>query len=340
MTIKTFHDVNRTTVTKGDCGDSVMTFLHNRAQARADAITQEPVARPLFAPAVKTTITPEEDAELTAVLNSLGGSDFDLSVPEKTRILALCDSIDLTSHQYITDYGIDAGHDEMMSAIDEFDVYKDYDKVKQLLQDVMKHISKVQIENIKRPTGFLKKMFSDVLTEQDFNFVDMNVQILVKECICLLKKVSSGLPQIEQQIEDINKQFRMLSVYVIAGQMRLNKEDATQNNVSGADFFQQQRQADFKVAVDRFRRRVDSLIKIRVTILLKMKQIRMEYNNILSTIDQVTDLVTFVVPTWKQQIQLLFSNSKNADNNTMFDEAEEIQRQLVEKLTTFGVKNV
>lgn len=339
MTIKTFHDVNRTMVTKDDCGDSVMTFLRIKAEAKAN--TQEPVARPLFAPAVKTTITLEEEAELTVVLNSLGGSDFDLSVPEKTRILALCSSIDLTSHQYITDYGIDAGYDEMLSVMDGIDVYKDYDRVKQHLQDVMVEISKVKIENIKRPTGFLQKMFSDVLTERDFFLIDKNVQDHVRECVRLLKKVSGGLPQIEQQIEDVNKQFRMLSVYVIAGQMRLNKEDEKQSvEDSGADFFQKQRHADFKVAVDRFRRRVDSLIKIRVTMLLKMKQIRMEYNNVLSTIDQVTDLVTFVVPTWKQQIQLLFSISKNADNTSVFNEAEEIQRQLVEKLTTFGVKNV
>ena len=87
-----------------------------------------------------------------------------------------------------------------------------------------------------------------------------------------------------------------------------------------------------KQAIDRFQRKIESLIKIRTVVMLRFTQFRLEFNNILSTVDLMVEVTQLIIPTWKQQMMLLFSNKGIDYNRSILNDVEQTQQHLLSTL--------
>lgn len=299
-------------------------------------------SRPLFSNySVSTEISEEEDEKIATLLETMGFSDFVLTVTEKTRLIALSRDIKITDHQYITDYGQQTNADTLLSGMDNLFQNDVIPRVRDIISNVMNSITKLDPRSINNNVGIFG-VFKKKLTKDDFIAATNEIIKQLSKANDLLTILKRNIPSIDAESDVMMQQYRMLSIYIIAGQKRIEQELEVLNATPDtSDFFKQQQMIDFKQSIERFQRKIESLTKIRMTVMLRIAQFRLEFNNVLSTIDQITEIITLTIPTWKQQMMLLFSNSGINDNNIILANVESIQAQLLTKLSnSSGVKNV
>ena len=125
-----------------------------------------------------------------------------------------------------------------------------------------------------------------------------------------LKKSQQIFGELFQKNE---QQFRSLTIYLLAGQLRLEQEqqDLLQQPTESKNLFAQQAQLDKKDNLARFERRLHTLKILRHTVLLRMGQLRLEQKNTLMLIDHANETINLVIPAWRQQVLALFSLSPN-----------------------------
>lgn len=290
-------------------------------------------ARPIFANVtVSTTISEDEENKIAELLVRIGFTDFTLTVAEKTRLLALTRDIQITNHQYITEYGSDIGVERIMSEIDKLFQDQTMSKVQDLIAGIMSDISSVDLKHLNN-VGGLFNVFKKKFTKEDF--IDLLKKIELELCKInhILDVLKQKLPSINQDAEEISAQYRMLSLYIIAGQKRIEQENGKiALEQTSTDFFKQQQTMDMKQAIDRFQRKIESLIKIRTVVMLRFTQFRLEFNNILSTVDLMVEVTQLIIPTWKQQMMLLFSNKGIDYNRSILNDVEQTQQHLLSTL--------
>lgn len=301
------------------------------------------VAKPLFTPSVKLAMSADENSIIDASLRKLNFTDFFMEVHEKSRLFLLKDAIKIDNHTYISDYGSDINSDDALNQLTAITQATSISEIREYLATIMEKINLVDIEGMREKKASLFASFFNkkVNTKEGFFELDAEIEQLVLKCKQSLGKLKKILPTFDTVDDDTEKQFRKLTVLIIAGQLRLDQEKTKvvpQEQL--VDFFAKQNQTDLTESINRFERRIQNLMIIRQTMLLRMSQLRLELKNILSLVDQTTEIVTIVIPTWKQQILTVFS-SKQAISNDFFDVLENTQKAMQQKLTNAtGANNV
>lgn len=297
-------------------------------------------AKPIFAPTVKATLDDEENTKIAEALKSLGFSDFDLTPIEKSRILYTKDEIKVKDHQYITEYGSEICSEKIIQKLTDLTQMASSDTIRTSLNKIMAGIKRVDIDAIFNKS-FLKSFFSrSISTREDYIILEKEITKDAQACKDAVSKLKQHIPVFDEVEAETDKQFRMLSVLIVAGQLRINQEKdiISTTTIPDNDFFAKQSLTDLQDCLSRFERRINNLMLIRQTILMRMSQLRLEEKNFLTLIDQTTDILTLVIPSWKQQMISVFSSKSNG--NSEYNSLLNIQTELLQKMSNAtGAKN-
>lgn len=340
--IKTFGDVKSAVTTStpqqaSNIADKLRSLERNRQTVSTVAVHNE--VKPILTPTVKATLTTDEETAISTALKSLGFNDFSLTPFEKSRILFTKNEIKVTDHQYITNYGTDINSEEIIEKLTKLTQTTYADNIRVSLTKIMANIKRVDIDAIFNP-NFLKSFFSrSINTREEYIILEKEVSYESNKCKSALQALTQYIPEFDHVELETDKQFRMLSVLIVAAQLRINDEKVRiQNNQNNTDFFLKQQEKDVVDAISRFDRRINNLMLIRQTILMRMSQLRLEENNFLTLIDQTNDILSLVIPTWKQQMISVFSSKSNGNNE--YNNLLNIQKELLTKMSNAtGAKN-
>jgi len=295
--------------------------------------------KPILKPSVKAVLDDSENKAIAESLAKLGFSDFDLTTIEKSRILLMRDDIKITDHHFITEYGADVSSEEIINKLAKIVNSSFSEGIRASLNKIMASIKRVDIDAIFNKS-FLKSFFSrSITTREEYNILEAEINKEVANCKNALAKLKSHIPEFDAVELETDKQFRMLSVLIVAAQLRIDDEKSKMaSQTTAVEFFAKQTLQDLQDALARFERRVHNLMLIRQTILMRMSQLRLEENNFLTLIDQTNDIITLVIPTWKQQMISVFSSKMNGNNE--YNNLLNIQKELLEKMSNAtGAKN-
>lgn len=329
--IKTFGSKNVVEPTPTSSISEKFKSLEQQKNNVATQNTHGNTAKPLFKPSVLTIISEQDDKRISTLLINMGFTDFVLATHEKTRILFLCDDMNVDDHSFVSDYGTDINSDESLSTLTAITQSSSIVGIRSSLASIMEKISLVDIDALRGNRSFFSIFSKKVSTKDDFFALDKEIMNEVRMCMKHLEKLKQLFPSFNNVDEETEKQFRKLTVYIIAGQLRIDLEKSTMSNTTQTDFFAAQTMNDHKESVSRFERRVQNLALIRQTMLLRMSQLRLELKNILALVDQTTEIISVVIPTWKQQVLTVFS-SNTALANDFYDVLEKTQKSMQEKL--------
>lgn len=336
--VKTFHDKVSTTVpTAASVTPSpIKTFGGVESKSKPIAPpTPTASAKPLFKPAVKLTLDADETQIINECLTSLGFTDFHMTDSEKSRILFLKDEIKIDDHVYIGEYGSNINSDESLEKLTKISQSPASAQLHEVLRLIMENMSKIDMENFTEERSQLMRFFGKkTIRKEDFPEFVKEMKANVAKCQSHLNTLQKTVPLFESVDDETEKQFRMLSVIIVAGQLRINKEKAkiAEDETKQGDFFAAQRLQDIKAAVERFGRRVHNLMLIRQTMLMRMGQLRLEQKNVLALIDQTQDIVQLVIPTWLQHM-LTLSSAKGTQSTEFYEALAKSQQALHDKLT-------
>ena len=327
-------------------GNSMQDRLRNLEKARENnqpkiiqPVQPSPVVKPILNPSVKAVLSDDEQTLIGESLKKLGFSDFDLTNTEKSRILIMRNEIKITDHQFITEYGSDVSSEEIIKKLSEIINSAFSDGVRSSLNKIMAAIKRVDIDAIFNKS-FLKSFFSrSITTKEEYNILEAEINNEISTCKKALESLKKHIPEFDAVELETDKQFRMLSVLIVAAQLRIDDEKSKMaSQTTAVEFFAKQNLQDLQDAVSRFERRIHNLMLIRQTILMRMSQLRLEENNFLTLIDQTNDILTLVIPTWKQQMISVFSSKANG--NSAYNDLLNIQKELLEKMSNAtGAKN-
>lgn len=351
--VKTFHQVNDSknaalgTQAPADNAFIPKTF-HQQQTRQASAPTStaitsmdshSPAPKALFKPTVQATIDEDNRQLLESAIQRLALNDYQFLEVELSRALLLQGTIAVNDPSYVTDYGADASQ-QSESILNQLTTVtrSDYaDGVRKYLQLILLDTQKINVDGLRTATNpsFFDRLFSKGVSDKA-GFIELERNIknhcaLCQDRLNQLKKTQQIFSDLFQKNE---QQFRSLTVYLLAGQLRLESEQQllAQQQPAKQDVFAQQAVADQQDALARFQRRLQTLALLRHTVLLRIGQLRLEQKNTLTLIDQANETINLVIPAWRQQVLALFSLTTNDNHDVLYQQLASTQATLSQKL--------
>ena len=328
--VKTFHQKNAeknqqiTPIVTDETTAIVPKTFHHKV-----AIMDTPKA--LFQPNVQAVVEAEKLALINAAITRLALNDHAFSEAELHRAALLTATIRIDDASYVTDYGAEASQlsESILSQLTVVTRTDYADGVRKYLTLILAATQQVDIEAISQNKGessFFSRFFSKTVSNKSrFMELERDIKSNITFCQNRLNQLKKTQQMFAELFNKNEQQFRELTVYLLAGQLRLEEEQA--NNV-----FAQQAYLDKKDALSRFERRLQTLKILRHTVLLRIGQLRLEQKNTLTLIDQANETLNLVIPAWRQQIMALFSLSASDNNNQLYAQLAATQEALNNKL--------
>ena len=249
--------------------------------------------------------------------------------------------------------------DNEKAAIDDFIQKVDISDTTQLLQygsSAQSKISKFSdnvLQNVKtKSTGEVGNLLTDLVVQiKDFDTdvpdsleakgilgIFHNVKKQVEKLIAKYDKVENNISKIEKQLESHKLQmlkdiavfdtmyeknleyFKELSLYIIAGEKKLNELNTVVLPELNKKAEESGEQADIQAvndlanAINRFEKKIYDLKTTRIISIQMAPQIRMIQNNDSELVDKIQSSLINTIPLWKNQIVIALgiTNAKNA----------------------------
>ena len=249
--------------------------------------------------------------------------------------------------------------DNEKAAIDDFIQKVDISDTTQLLQygsSAQSKISKFSdnvLQNVKtKSTGEVGNLLTDLVVQiKDFDTdvpdsleakgifgIFHNVKKQVEKLIAKYDKVENNISKIEKQLESHKLQmlkdiavfdtmyeknleyFKELSLYIIAGEKKLNELNTVVLPELKKKAEESGEQADIQAvndlanAINRFEKKIYDLKTTRIISIQMAPQIRMIQNNDSELVDKIQSSLINTIPLWKNQIVIALgiTNAKNA----------------------------
>ncbi len=346
--VKTFHQKNAEKsqpTTDSATSEPVITpkTFHQRQTDKPLMDSPTPAApKALFQPTVENSVDDDSRQHLELAIARLELDDYQFDDTELSRAHLLQTAIQLDDSSYVTDYGAEASQ-QSESILNQLTTVtrSDYaDGVRKYLGLILEATQKVDIDAISSATPSLFNRFFSSSVNNKARFMELERDIKSNMTFCQnrlnqLKKSQQIFGELFQKNE---QQFRSLTVYLLAGQLRLEQEQLIVENTPEAtqNLFARQAQQDKKDSLARFQRRLHTLKILRHTVLLRMAQLRLEQKNTLTLIDHATETINLVIPAWRQQILALFSLSPNDSAIALQEQLATTQHTLSQKLLSLN----
>ncbi len=337
--VKTFHQKNAeknqqiTPIVTDETTTIVPKTFHHKV-----AIMDTPKA--LFQPNVQAVVEAEKLALINAAITRLALNDHAFSEAELHRAALLTATIRIDDASYVTDYGAEASQlsESILSQLTVVTRTDYADGVRKYLTLILAATQQVDIEAISQNKGessFFSRFFSKTVSNKSrFMELERDIKSNITFCQNRLNQLKKTQQMFAELFNKNEQQFRELTVYLLAGQLRLEEEQAALAHLpeQANNVFAQQAHLDKKDALSRFERRLQTLKILRHTVLLRIGQLRLEQKNTLTLIDQANETLNLVIPAWRQQIMALFSLSASDNNNQLYAQLAATQEALNNKL--------
>ncbi len=354
--VKTFHQVNDskntaptssaglnpTEATAVDPAFTPKTFHQQQSSSTAATVSlkdNQTAPKALFQPTVENHVDDNSRQWLETAIARLELDDYQFADTELSRANLLQKSIQLHNPSYVTEYGAEASQ-QSESILNQLNTLtrSDYaDGVRKYLALILEATQKVDIDAIShsQSPSFFNRLFNNSVNSKP-KFIELERDIKTNVTLCQdrlnqLKKSQQIFGELFQKNE---QQFRSLTVYLLAGQLRLEQEqqDLLSQPTESKNLFAQQAQLDKKDNLARFERRLYTLKILRHTVLLRMGQLRLEQKNTLTLIDHANETINLVIPAWRQQVLALFSLSPNDNFSELYEKLATTQQTLQKNL--------
>lgn len=356
--VKTFHQVNaeknqQPAPDSSQADHRVDGFaprtFHQKQQQKDLSAMSQPAAPPtnapkaLFQPTVQAVADEHSLALVQTAITQLALDDYQFQDSEIQRACLLKATIRVDDPAYVTDYGAEASQlsESILNQLNTVTRTDYADGVKKYLALILQDTQKVDVDAIRAATNpsFFDRLFSKAVSNKAaFTELERNIRnnsALCQDRLNQLKKTQQIFTELFQKNE---QQFKSLTLYLLAGQVRLEEEQVKlqQTDQQARDVFAQQAQLDKKDALARFERRLHTLKVLRHTVLLRIGQLRLEQKNTLTLIDQANETINLVIPAWRQQILALFSLSASDTDSELYQQLAATQESLNKKLLSLG----
>lgn len=346
--VKTFHQINAeknatsTPIVSDDAAPfTPKTFHHQQAAIMENASTNQPKA--LFEPTVQATVDAQGLALINEAIIRLNLDDHAFNQSELNKALLLKSTIRAADASYVTDYGAQASqHSE--SILNQLNTITrtDYaDGVRKYLAIILEATQKVDFDSLRTnrsPSFFDRFLRSKVNNKARFMELERDIKSNMTFCQNRLNQLKKTQQVFSELFIKNEQQFRELTVYILAGQLRLEEEQQALQQMPEQDnnVFAHQAKLDTKDALSRFERRLQTLKVLRHTVLLRMGQLRLEQKNTLTLIDQANEMLNLMLPAWRQQVMALFTLSSSDNNSELYTQLAATQESLNKQLLSLN----
>ncbi|MBL0229397.1 MAG: toxic anion resistance protein [Moraxellaceae bacterium] len=348
MVVKTFHQKNAekntatpSVVTDDSATFAPKTFYHQQAAIMDNSSSNQPKA--LFKPNIQATIETNDLALVNEAIIRLDLDDHAFSQSELNKAILLKSTIRIDDASYVTDYGSEASqHSE--SILNQLNTITrtDYaDGVRSYLAKILEATQKVELDSLRtnrNPSFFDRFLRSKVNNKARFMELERDIKSNMTFCQNRLNQLKKTQQVFSELFSKNEQQFRELTVYLLAGQLRLEEEQLALQHLpeQANNVFAHQAQLDKKDALSRFERRLQTLKVLRHTVLLRIGQLRLEQKNTLTLIDQANEMLNLMIPAWRQQIMALFSLSSSDNNSELYAQLAATQESLNKQLLSLS----
>ena len=276
-------------------------------------------------PEIKLTLNPFEEAATEIVANEDNVEtatvkldelvNSNLSPEEQKAVADFSESIDLTNTAEMTHYGASAQQkvadfsDTALEAVRTQNLGEAGEMITSLVGQLRDFND--DIENVNR--GFIARFFRSTKTkianlqskyDKVNNNVDSIVTVLEGHEVTLTKDVA-----VLDKLYDTNlTYFKELSMYILAGKQRLEKERATtlvelQKKAKQSNLPEDaQKASDFAASCDRFEKKIYDLELSRMVSIQMAPQIRLVQNNDVLMNEKIQSTIVNTIPLWKSQM--------------------------------------
>lgn len=340
MKIKTFEHMKSKTIVEEKqqiASDGISAaFARKNAQKNAEKSQQSVIApKPLFKPAAQIIVCPQVKNEISTVINELKLNDFHITDVEISRINGLKDTIRLDDSGIISDWGSSASKssEEIINQLSDIIKNSSIDSVRTHLQNIFNIIKSFDVNELKKEESFFSGLFR-IKNKKDFKNVDVELLNEIKVCTSKLDSIKNIHNVFSEMFDKNEAQFRKLTIYIVSGAMfiKAKKIELDLIDTQILDFFAKQRIVDTRENMNRFERRLNTLTQLRYSVLLRIAQLRLEQKNIFLLIDNVSEVLTLLIPSWRQQMLTLTSTTKANISIDMYSSLESIQNMLIDKI--------
>lgn len=297
----------------------------------------------LFKPNIQATIETNDLALVNEAIVRLELDDHAFNQSELNKAILLKSTIRIDDASYVTDYGAEASqHSE--SILNQLNTVTrtDYaDGVRNYLAKILEATQKVDLDSLRTnrsPSFFDRFLRSKVNNKARFMELERDIKSNMTFCQNRLNQLKKTQQVFSELFSKNEQQFRELTVYLLAGQLRLEEEQLALQHLpeQANNVFAHQAQLDKKDALSRFERRLQTLKVLRHTVLLRIGQLRLEQKNTLTLIDQANEMLNLMIPAWRQQIMALFSLSSSDNNSELYAQLAATQESLNKQLLSLS----
>ena len=247
----------------------------------------------------------------------------------------LKDTIRVDDSGMISDWGSSASKasEEIINQLSEIIKNSSVDSVRNHLQNIFNIVKSFDVDELKKEKSFFSNLFSSK-NKKDFKTIDVELLNEIKTCNAKLESIKNIHTVFSEMFDKNEAQFRKLTIYIVSGFMFLKAKKAELDLIDTQilDFFGKQRIVDTQENMSRFERRLNTLTQLRYSVLLRIAQLRLEQKNIFLLIDNVSEVLTLLIPSWRQQMLTLTSTAKANISIDMYSSLESIQSMLIAKI--------
>lgn len=301
------------------------------------------------------TLTPEKEPELPVEEKKPESKVYEeeqyLTDEEKKQVDAFVEQIDLENSTSILQYG--AGTQKKMSDFSEGTLEKvrskDLGEVGDLLNGVVTELKGFDEEEEKGIIGFFKKKASKAQTlKLRYSKIEGNIDQICEKLESHQVQLLKDSAMLDQLYELNKVYFRELTMYILAGKKKLEKEE---NEVipalrKKAELSGKQEDAqevnDREALCNRFDKKIHDLELTRMVSLQMAPQIRMVQASDITMSEKIQSTLVNTIPLWKSQmiIALGVEHSKEAAEaqRKVSDLTNDLLKKNAEKLKTATIE--
>lgn len=315
--------------------------LNPASMAQDQAVLEE------TAQAIEAIPAPSANAAAQAASEAVEQLDANLTPEEKKAIEDFIGQIDINNSDHVLLFGAEAQKkiaDFSDSALATIRT-KDTGEVGDMLVKLVGEIKGFN-ESTEEPKGLgrlfwnAKKAVSDM--KDRYDEVEVNVDeiatALEKHQIQLLKDVSMF-----NHLYDMNNEyFRELTMYIIAGEQKLNEirtttlQELKDKAAQSGDAMDAQRANDLAANCDRFEKKIHDLKLTRQVALQMAPQIRLLQNNDSLLVERIQSTLSNTLPLWKSQMVIALGLHRSQEalkaQTAVTDMTNELLKKNAEKL--------
>ena len=336
MKIKTFENLKSKTIVEEKSDGILDIFARKNAEKTSKNLPEQSInPKPLFTPTAQIVVCKKVKQEISTVIDDLKMNDFHITDVEISRINGLKDTIRVDDSGMISDWGSSASKasEEIINQLSEIIKNSSVDSVRNHLQNIFNIVKSFDVDELKKEKSFFSNLFSSK-NKKDFKTIDVELLNEIKTCNAKLESIKNIHTVFSEMFDKNEAQFRKLTIYIVSGFMFLKAKKAELDLIDTQilDFFGKQRIVDTQENMSRFERRLNTLTQLRYSVLLRIAQLRLEQKNIFLLIDNVSEVLTLLIPSWRQQMLTLTSTAKANISIDMYSSLESIQSMLIAKI--------